>query len=121
MTPATLEALAQALARLEPAVFQLADRDGVFALYCEDKTQHLDNLICRLRTGEVDTDDDRLFGTIWRCAVARGLQPAVEYYYDYVEALVRRNGQCLAKVEEGTPGVALALAYCAALGEKVSL
>ena len=123
MTPASLEALARALARLEPDVFILDDSfllGGVKLsagnTWCDAYSTALDG------RGSPLVDDDRLFGAVWRCAVARGWNCTVSNFCGDVSAKVEFDAEIdPVQADAATPGVALALAYCDACEDKVGL
>ena len=118
MTAASLEALARALARLEPSVFTIEVVNQHLILW------HGDGDFIYQTNGDIKVNDDILFGVVWRCAVAQGLRPSVmvSYKSDVLAFCVGTDPTLnVFEARAVTPGVALALAYCDARGDKVSL
>lgn len=129
MTPQYLELLAQVLARLEPKVFAIneytRDKDRQWDLHNPNTRKLFFSSDGNLLYGDA-LYDDRLFGAVWRCAVARDMRPTVVSSTNKSEILgfcsdanQKPHGGLNARA--ATPGIALALAFCAARGKKVKL
>ena len=127
MTPASLEALARALVRLEPSVFSFAHNiDGPRGFHYSWLRVNVDGFFKRVIEmndiigDEYTVDDDRLFDAVWRCAVAREWNCTVWNFYGDVSAKIEFHAEIdPVQADAATPGVALALAYCAACGDIV--